>query len=441
MNSPEINKKTIFGWCMYDWANSAFTLTVITAVLPLYFADVIVGPGGFTIGGNVYSATALWGFMISSAALFVFLCAPVMGAIADFSSSKKKFMMTFCYTGSLFTVLLFFCQTGDVWMTMVFFVIAQIGFVGGNIFYDAFLPQIVPPEKMDWVSGKGYAYGYIGSDIQFALSLGLILMHDSFGLTSGEAVRWALAFSGLWWGGFSIFTWMYVHEAAAAETIPSKYASRPKIIAYIQIGFARTAATSKKIAQFKHLVLFLVGFMLYNEGIQTVIAMATIYGKEELQLPSDVLMITLFVIQLVAMGGALAFSKLAEKIGTKKAIIMTLAVWSGVVVYAYFMTTALEYMILGVVVGIVLGGSQSLSRSFYGAMIPAKASAEFYGFYSVFTKFSAIWGPFVFALIRQISGTARLSILSLIVFFFAGMIILYFVNEKKALEAKQIEIF
>lgn len=441
MNSPEINKQTVFGWCMYDWANSAFTLTVVTAVLPLYFADAVVGPGGFTIGDKTYSATALWGFMISSAALFVFLCAPIMGAIADFSSSKKKFMMAFCYAGSLFTVLLYFCNSGDVWMTMIFFVVAQIGFVGGNIFYDAFLPQIAPPEKMDWVSGKGYAYGYFGSDIQFALSLGLILMHDTFGLTSGEAVRWALAFSGLWWGGFSIFTWMYVHDTTTAETIPPQYAGRSKIMAYIQIGFSRTIATSRKISHFKHLVLFLIGFMLYNEGIQTVIAMATIYGKEELKLSSDVLMITLFVIQLVAMGGALLFSKLAEKIGTKQAIISTLIVWSGVVVYAYFMTTAGEYMALGIVVGIVLGGSQSLSRSFYGAMIPAKASAEFYGFYSVFTKFSAIWGPFVFAIIRQITGTARLSILSLIVFFFAGMIILYFVNEKKALEAKHIEIF
>ena len=434
------DKKTIFGWCMYDWANSAFILTVVTAVLPVYFADVVVPKEGFMIGGTIYSATSLWGFVISSSALFVFLCAPVLGAIADFSSAKKKFIMAFCYTGSLFTVLLYFCGTGDVWMTMIFLAIAQIGFVGGNIFYDALLTDIASEDKMDWVSGKGYAYGYIGSDIQFLIGLGIIMGHDAVGLAQGEAVRLVLAFSGLWWGGFSIFTWMFVREEGPANLLPERYKNSNKLTAYMMVGLHRTLFVTKKIRTLKHLILFLTAFMLYNEGIQTVIVMATIYGKEELHLSTSVLMVTLFIIQLVATGGALGFSKLAERIGTKNTIMLNLFLWSGVVVYAFYMTTSAEYLGLGIVVGVILGASQSLSRSYYGSMIPDGASAEFYGFYSVFTKFSAIWGPLAFAVIRQVSGSSRASILSLIVFFIAGMGILFFVNEEKARQGKLIPL-
>ena len=426
------DKQTIFGWCMYDWANSAFILTVVTAVLPVYFADVVVPREGFKIGETIYSATSLWGFVISSSALFVFLCAPVLGAIADFSSSKKKFLMAFCYTGSLFTVLLYFCGSGDVWMTMIILAIAQIGFVGGNVFYDSLLTKIASPDKMDWVSGKGYAYGYIGSDIQFLLCLGLIMGHNSFGLSQSEAVRMVLAFSGIWWAGFSVFTWMLVHEEKSTVLLPEEFRDKPLAIGYILTGLKRTLDTTRKVRKLEHLILFLVAFMLYNEGIQTVIVMATIYGKEELQLSTTVLMVTLFIIQMVATGGALGFGKLAERIGTKNSILLTLVLWSCVVIYAFYMTTSAEYMLLGIVVGVILGASQSLSRSYYGSMIPEGASAEFYGFYSVFTKFSAIWGPLVFAVIRQVTGSARLSILSLIVFFIAGIVLLFFVNENKA---------
>jgi UMF1 family MFS transporter len=416
---------------MYDWANSAFILTVVTAVLPVYFADVVVPKDGFLVGKTLFSATSLWGFVISSSALFVFLCAPVLGAIADYSFAKKKFLMFFCYTGSLFTVLLFFCGTGDVWQTMIFLAIAQIGFVGGNIFYDAMLPHIVTPDKMDWVSGKGYAFGYIGSDIQFLICLGLIMGHDALGLTQGEAVRMSLTFSGLWWAGFSVFTWLYVKEPSLPESDNGSI-SPQSVIPYIRVGLRRTIATTKQIRKLKHLILFLIAFMLYNEGIQTVIVMATIYGKEELKLPTSVLMITLFIIQLVATLGALGFSKLAGVIGTKRTIMANLVLWSGVVIYAFYMNTSTEYMVLGIVVGIILGASQALSRSYYGSMVPENSSAEFYGFYSVFTKFSAIWGPFVFGVIRQVTGTARLSILALIVFFIAGLVLLSFVDEEKA---------
>lgn len=435
------DKKQIFGWAMYDWANSAYVTTTVVAVLPAYFAAAIVPEEGFQIGETLLSATSLWGYMISFSAFFVFIFAPFLGAIADFSGMKKKFLAAFCYGGSLFATLLYFCESGDVWLTMILFVLSQIGFVGGNIFYDSFLPQIASEDKMDWVSGKGFAYGYVGGGIQFAISLGLISMNETLGISAGEAARIAMTMAALWWAGFSIFTFKYLKEEKSTEHFPKELKNKPKFLAFSQIGFKRVWLTSKKVKHFKHLLLYLIAFMIYNDGIQTVISMATIYGKEELGLDTTVLMVTLLIIQFVSIGGALLFGKIAEKIKTKFALMITLFLWSCVVVYAYFMTTAEEYFALGVIVGICMGGSQSLSRSFYGAMIPQKASAEFYGFYSVFNKFSAIWGPLVFALISQFTGSARLSIISLIVFFIVGLILLAFVDVEKAKEAKLSELF
>lgn len=437
-----MNDRTqIFGWAMYDWANSAYITTVTVAVLPIYFAGVVVPPEGFEIWGTNYSASTLWGFMISISALFVFLFAPVLGAISDFSAAKKKFLMFFCYLGSLFAALIFFCQGGDVWLTMIFFVLAQVGFVGGNVFYDAFLPQIATEDKIDWVSGKGFAYGYVGGGLQFAISLALVAGHGSLGISEGLAARIAITMAGLWWAGFSIVTFVKLKEAPSSETMPEEFHRLPTWWAFAKIGFLRTVKTAQKVKSFKHLLLFLVAYMIYNDGIQTVISMATIYGKDELQFSATVLMVTLLIIQFIAIGGALLFGKIGEKIGAKRALMITLGLWSVVVIYAFFMTDPTEYFILGVIVGMTMGGSQALSRSFYGAMIPPKASAEFFGFYSVFNKFSAIWGPLVFALIRQWTGTARLAIISLIVFFIIGFVLLSLVDVAKAKEARNSELF
>jgi UMF1 family MFS transporter len=419
---------------MYDWANSAYILTVITAVLPVYFADVIVGPAGVMIGATTYSATTLWAYTISAAGLIVLLMSPVLGAVADFTASKKKFLMTFCYLGCLFTILLFFCGTGDVKMTMALTLLSQVGFVGGNVFYDAFLPHLGTPDQLDRISAKGFAFGYIGGDVQFLLSLGLIMTHETWGLSSTVAVRIALASAGLWWAGFSIVTWLGLKESGTRMNLPEDLAGWPRGMAYIIIGFRRTWVTTRKVRQYRHLLVFLLGFMMYNEGIQTVIAMATIFGREELKLETPVLMITLVVIQIVAMAGSIAAGRIAGKSGTKRTLIVIIFIWLGLVVYAYMMNSAEEYMALGGVVGLVLGGSQALSRSYYGAMIPRDSSAEFFGFYSVFTKLSAICGPFVFGLINQMTGSSRLSILSVAAFFLIGIVFLFFTRDPRTAE-------
>ena len=426
------DKKTIFGWCMYDWANSAYITTAAVALLPDYFARAVVGEAGVDIFGTNVSATALWSFMLGGTAFLVFLFAPILGAIADFSSAKKKFLTSFAYMGSLLATLLYFCESGNITLTIVLFVGTQACFVGANVFYDAFLPQIASEDKLDTVSARGYAFGYIGGSLQFGIALGLIAMHETVGISLTMAARIGMAMTGIWWAGWTLLTMKYLKEEKIPYQLPEKYQHQPKILAYFTIGIGRTVATAKKVGRFKHLTLFLIAYMVYNDGIHTVTSMATIYGTEELKLTTTALMVTLLLVQVVAIGGAFIFSRLAGRIGTKRSVMFALVLWSGVVTYGYFIHTATEFFILGMVVGVVLGGTQALSRSFYGAMIPEEASAEFYGFYSVFSKFSSIWGPMTFGVIKQITGSARLAIISLMIFFIVGLVLLGFVNEAKA---------
>ena len=426
-------EKNLFAWYMYDWANSAFATTVIAALLPIYFATVIVPPDGWEFRFcNIEittNATTLWAFLAGTAALFVFLTAPILGAIADISESKKKFLMSFCLGGSLFTTLLFFSKSGDVWMTIVFFFLANTCFISANIFYDAFLPHIASRNEIDQVSGRGYAYGYLGGGLQFLICIILILAHKKIGIEKTMAVRISLLFSGVWWAGFSLITLVCLHEPANSKASLQQSRNNNSSWTYLRVGVLRTWHTILKAKVHRNLVIFLIAFMFYNDGIHTVIRMATIYGKDELGLKNETLMGTLLLVQFIGIGGALLFSKMSKTFGTKRILILVLILWLGILCYAYIITSALDFWMLGIAVGFVLGGSQAISRSFYGAMIPVDESAEFFGFYSVFAKFSAICGPFVFGIIRQITGTSRLAILSLVGFFIIGIILLCFVKE------------
>ena len=426
------DKKTIFGWCMYDWANSAYITTAVVALLPDYFARAVVGESGINLFGMNVTATTLWGYMLGTAAFLVFLFAPVLGAIADFSSAKKRFLMGFAYIGSLFATMLYFCESGDVGLTIVLFIGTQVCFVGANVFYDAFLPQIASEDKLDSVSARGYAFGYVGGSLQFGSALGLVAMHEAVGISITTAARIGMAMTGFWWAGWTLLTLKYLKEEKTPYELPEAYRNRPKVLAYLALGINRTISTAKKVGRFKNLTLFLIAYVIYNDGIHTVTSMATIYGTEELGLKTTELMVTLLLVQIVAIGGALIFSRLASRIGAKRSVMFALVLWSAVVTYGYFIHTATEFFVLGMIVGIVLGGTQALSRSLYGAMIPESASAEFYGFYSVFSKFSSIWGPVTFGFIKQMTGGARLAIISLMIFFITGLILLGFVDEEKA---------
>lgn len=420
--------RVLHGWYMYDWANSAFAVTILAALFGPYLDKVVVPASGVEIpwlGITGLSATSLYGYALGLSALLVLLSSPVLGAIADSTAAKKRFLMFFCYLGSAASLLLVFVDAGDVWLALLLFMVANFSFVSGNVFYDAFLPHIAAPEMQDVVSGKGYAYGYAGGGLLFMLQLVLVQFHETFGIGEVMAVRLALGSVGLWWGGFALITFSRLQE-------PRIETDGRSAAAIMADGVRRIVATGRKVRSLRQLGVFLLAFMIYNDGIQTVIAMATIYGSDELGFDTLTLMGALLMIQFVGVAGAQLFGLLARRFGTKTMVLVSLVIWTGVVVYAYTMTQPMEFWILGAVVGLVLGGSQALSRSLYSRIIPPSASAEFFGFFSVFEKFSAIWGPLAFAVIRQVTGSARLSIISLVVFFVVGGVILAFVRMNEA---------
>ncbi len=434
-NVRKNDRRSVFGWCAYDWANSAYVTTVLTAVLPHYFADV-VAPDGVTIAGHTFRATSLWAFAVAAAAFLGFAAAPLLGAIADFTAAKKRFLLAFGWGGALLGGLLYFSGTADVWQTLVLFIVVQFAFISANIFYNAFLPQLVTEDRLDRVSGYGFAAGYLGGGLHFGLSLVLVAWHETFGISEDLAARIAMLTACLWWAGFMILTRVYLAEQPAMLSLPARYRDRPRWRACIAAGLRQTWTTTRRVRRLRQLLLFLVAYFLFNDGIQTVIAMATVYGTVELGLSRVFLMVMLLVIQGVAIVGALFFGRLAGRLGTKRTLMLTLLIWTGVVISAYFVYSGTTFFVLGVVIGFVLGGSPALSRSYYSVLIPPSASAEFFGFYTVFSKFSAILGPLLFGIIDSVTGSARGSIVSLAVFFVGGLVLLLMVNEQEARQTR-----
>ena len=404
---------------MYDWANSAFATTVMAAVLPVYYSQV----AGVNLPGN--TATVYWGYTTAGALLISAFLAPIMGAIADYSGTKKKLLMTFAALGIFTTALLYFVTTGDWLMASVFFILGNIGFATSEVFYNSLLPHIASPEKMDQVSTKGYALGYLGGGILLGINVLMIeLMSDKI-----LATRLSFVTVSIWWAIFTIPILRNVREPKVKENIGPH-------INPLTGGFKRVATTFKELRSYRELFLFLVAFWIYNDGIGTIIKMATIYGVE-IGIDQTTLIGALLMTQFVGIPFSFAFGRLAKYIGTKNSILFGLFVYTMISIGGYFMETALHFWILAFLVGTVQGGTQALSRSLFGSMLPKSKTGEFYGFYGMSSKFAGIIGPLVFAIVSQIAGSSRLSILSLIVFFILGAFLLSRVDEKKGIENAQ----
>ena len=419
---------------MYDWANSAYATTIAGAVLPAFFADEIVPEGGYEVFGATFSGEALWGFAAGGGAFLLFLVMPVLGAIADFSASQRRFMMGFAITGAVVTMTLGLLGSGLVLPPLALFPAAQMCFVAANVFYDGFLPDISTDDTIDRVSSRGFALGYVGGGIPLALAAAFILLHESIGIAEATAVQIGIASAGLWWLGFGLFSLSRFTETGTATALPAEFADSNRAVAYVTVGFRRTVATARKLIGFRQILLFVIAYMLYNDGVQTTINMTSVYATDTLDLEITEILIAFLIVQFIAFFGALAFGVVADRYGTKEGILLTLVVWSGVAIGAFFLPEgeALPFWGLAAVVGFILGGVQALSRSLYGSMIPEEASAEFYGFFSVFSKFSAIWGPLIFAVISSATGSGRPAILSIIGFFILGMVLLWFVDVDEA---------
>lgn len=419
-----MDKKAIRSWMMYDWANSAFATTIMAAVLPVFYYDVAAK------GVNQETASIYWGYSSSIAVFIVAILSPILGAIADYTSAKKKFLRFFVYLGIGASILLGLVGEGDLWLASILMILGTIGYAGGNVFYDAFLPEVAPESRIDQISARGYAYGYLGGGILLLINIMMIMKPQLFLIPDTiTATQLAFVSVGVWWFLFSLPLFKNVHEQKKVVKYPSKN--------YAAIGFRRVLNTLKDIHKFKQLFLFLLAFWLFNDGISTIIKMATIYGKD-IGIESNDLILALLITQFIGIPCAYFFGWFAGKVRPKPALIVALIVYTGIVLLGYFMTTSLHFYLLAATVGLVQGGAQALSRSIFGSMVPKNRHAEFYGFYGVSAKFSAIFGPFVFALVGHLTGSSRLGILSLLFFFVVGIGMLLFVDVEKGKEEARV---
>ncbi|MFP4198290.1 MAG: MFS transporter [Halanaerobium sp.] len=417
-------KKTVYAWAMYDWANSAFATVILATVLPIFYKDV----AGVNLPGNL--ATSYWGYTQTVAMVVIALISPILGAAADYSNSKKSFLKFFVFLGISGTALLFFVDEGNYLLASFFFIIANIGFSGGNVFYDGFLTDISDSDSIDYVSSLGYAAGYLGGGLLLAVNLLMISKPGLFGFSSATAAtQISFVTVAVWWLIFSLPAFKYLPE-------PKKSGEKIPLGKYTKMAFGRLKSTFIHIRKYRELWKFLLAFWLYNDGIGTIIRMATIYGREVGIGQSD-LIGALLLTQFVGIPFALIFAKIAGKITAKKGIYLALIIYTGITFYGYFLDSALDFWILAGIVGMVQGGAQALSRSLYGAMVPESKSAEFFGFFGVSSKFAAIVGPTVFAYTGQLTGSSRNGIIAVASFFILGIIFLSRVDvEKGRLEAK-----
>jgi UMF1 family MFS transporter len=407
-----VKRKEVFAWAMYDFANSAFATSVLTAVFPLYFSKALVG--------DEKRGLELWGYLVSGSMFLVALAAPFVGAITDTSGAKKRFLLLFWLSGCMATACLGF-QTPGRWVpAAVLFIVANIGFAGGNALYNAFLPELAPREKMDRVSGLGWGLGYLGGGLCLALNL--------FMIREWEAVGGSLAVVGAWWFLLALPFFALVRERALPVPVEG---SR---LAY---AMRKVFQTLRRVGKFRELSKFLIAYLVYNDGVETVIVMAALVGKTMLRMDDADLLLCLLLIQGVALVGAFCMGWLAERIGSKRALVLSLMIWCGVVVWAALMRTRGEFWGLGVVVGTVLGGTQAISRSLMGKFTPPKLAGEFFGFYAIGGKFSSVLGPLVFSLVSGSFADAqagvRAGVVSLGVFFLAGLILLLTVREERGI--------
>lgn len=411
------DKRTIFGWAMYDWANSAY-ITIFGAVVGAFFTGTIM-PGDTYWG---LSGEALFSILVGIGSILLLIAMPVLGAMADYSDSKKSMLRNFAFVGALFALVIPFVPDGAVGWFLLVVVVSQFGFVAANVFYDGFLPDITTDDTIDRVSSKGFALGYLGGGLYLALALVLIMFSSDepdATLTEALAARIAIFGSGLWWFGFSLFSLARLPDDSDLPT------AKQSVRQYARIGFDRTKRTVVKLRHFPQLLIFIVAFILYNSGTGTVIAVSGPYAEDTLDLSITIIGLAFLLVQFIAFAGALMFGWISDRIGPKRAIMITLVVWTLLAGAAYFIPegSAAGFLALASVVGFVLGGVQALSRSLYGTMIPEEASAEFFGFFSVFSKLSGI-GPLVFGLVSATTGSGRTAILSVAFFFIAGLILL-----------------
>ena len=416
-----LSRPELRAWAMYDWAVSAVQTTIMVAVFPLYFVDIA------KLDLPESRATQAIATANTIVAIVLAVLSPVLGAVSDYVAAKKRMLGASMIVGAAAVAGMFFVQQGDYRLALVLFVISLIGATASTVFYDALLPHIASEDEIDRVSSAGYAIGYIGGGLLLALNLAWILKPQWFGLPTGPNLsdadrtlptRLALLSVAIWWVVFSIPLFRRVPEPPRTREADEGRGGNVLVV-----PFVRVAETFRALRGYKHAFLMLLAFMIYNDGIQTIQKMATTYGKE-MGIANSVLITAILVVQFVGVPFSFLFGAIANRIGAKRAIFIGLLVYAGISILGYYMRTAAHFVLLAAMVATVQGGTQALSRSLFASLIPTHKSGEFFGFYSVFEKFASIFGPLLFWVTIATTGSSRNAILSVIVFFVIGALIL-----------------
>lgn len=417
------DKKTLNAWAFYDWANSVHSLTITSAIFPIYFpaAAITLGsatPGIISILGFELSNTVVFSYSISLAFLALAILIPFLSGIADYTGSKKSFMRFFCYLGSFSCIALFFFSKGHYYIGTLGFLFSIIGWGGSMVFYNSFLPEIATPDRFDRLSAKGFTLGYIGSVLLLVQNLTMLLKPEWYGGIGGEmAARVSFLTVGIWWLVFAQIPLHYLPDSKAKEKDQKQWWLG---------GFKELQKVFKEVMVNKEVKLFLVSFFLFNMGAQTVMYLGALFGSQELHLPEDALIITILLIQLVAIPGAYFCARLSGWIGNIKALGLIVLVWIFVCAYAYTVTSQFNFYLLATAIGFVMGGIQSNSRATYAKLCPKgeKDTASYFSFYDVCDRMSTVIGTFMFGLVIQLTGNMRISILVLVLVFGASLLFL-----------------
>ncbi len=429
---PGYSRREQIGWYFYDWGNSAFSTTVVTVFLGPYLTTItqkaadaqgFVHPFGIPILADAY-----FPYIVSLSVVLQVFFLPVLGAVADYSHRKRQMFGMTAYLGAFATIGMYFLQGSDYQLGGALFVLANLSFGASIVFYNAFLPEIASPDDRDKVSSEGWAIGYLGGGLLLALNLVFVqFLAKPLGVALGQAVRISLASAGVWWAIFTLIPLVSIKSRRPIKTLPPGER-------ITTIGFRQLRHTLSNLPGYPHTLLFLAAYLLYNDGIQTVISLASQFGSEELKVSTGALIQLVLIIQFIAFAGALGFNYVAKVLSAKRAIIVSLFIWLAVTVYAYaLLRTQMQFFIMGGVIAIVLGGSQALSRSLFSQMIPAGQEAEYFSVYEVSERGTSWLGPLFFGLTLQFTGSYRYAILSVAIFFTLGLILLSQVNVQRAI--------
>jgi UMF1 family MFS transporter len=434
--APLSDRRERVGWYFYDFANSAFATTVVTVFLGPYLATIAenaVGENGHVhFLGIPIAAGSLFAYTVSLSVLLQVFVLPVVGAIADRSSRKRELLAIFAYVGAGATIGLVFLTGGRWLLGSLLFVVANVSLGASNVIYNSFLPQIAGPDERDRVSSVGWAIGYIGGGLLLLVQLALLTVNgdtEVLGLSKGDIARWSIVSAGVWWAAWTTLPLRRLRNrpASAGEASGS----------VLTDGFRQLGRTLRHMRAFPLTLFFLAAYLVYNDGIQTVITMAAVYADKQLGLSQSTQVTTILLVQFMAFAGALLLGRLAGRYGTKKTVLASLVVWTVALGLAYQLPNGqpVPFMLLGLLIGIVLGGSQALSRSIFSQLIPPGNEAEYFGIYEIAQDGTTWLGPLLFGLAYQTTGNYRIAIISLLVFFAAGFVMLLFVPLRRAITA------